>query len=229
MSDAWTVVRVTPRVTGLSFRDSAGNPISTVTAGTVVTLRVDAVGMNGQTVSVDLWEDDGVGDNTVDSPHSIPIGSNGIGTKTWTSRYVAGGDTPYSSFYLQYGTSLISSNNVYSGPTANTGHFTVTDTMAPSKPVLTAPANGSSATASSVAFNWNASTDSGSGIKEYRLEVANNSSFTSPTVNRTLTGTSSTETLSAEGTYYWRVTAYDNVKPTPRDSHRSVLTTIALP
>ena len=115
----------TPQITALSFRNAAGNTITTAEEGTLVTLRVDAVGMNGQTVSVELWEDDGaLGDDRIDSPFSITIGSNGVGTTTWSARYIPGHDSPISSFYLRSG-------SVYSGVEAGKGHFAVTQQSDP--------------------------------------------------------------------------------------------------
>src|SRR6185503_8673066 len=53
-------------VTALSFRNgnlSGSSIISSIEAGQAVYLRADAGGINGQTISVELWEDDGIGDD----------------------------------------------------------------------------------------------------------------------------------------------------------------------
>ena len=58
----------------------------------------------------------------------------------------------------------------------------------------------------------------GSGFKSYTLLVDDNSDFSSPLITRTgLSGTTRTETINSEGTYYWYVIAYDN-QNNPRTS-----------
>jgi pimeloyl-ACP methyl ester carboxylesterase len=106
-------------VTSLSWRNAAGDPISSIYAGQTVYLRADASGMNGQTVSVDVWEDDGVSDNKIVTK-SITIGASGYGTVAWISTWQGDDQAdPFNLYYLHEGTS-----GVYSG-TVDTGHFLV--------------------------------------------------------------------------------------------------------
>ena len=55
------VTVVEPAVTGLSFTDSLGNSINNINAGETVFIRADAVGMAGETIAVEIWEDDDTG------------------------------------------------------------------------------------------------------------------------------------------------------------------------
>lgn len=203
----WNVT--VPRVTGLSFRNASGNVINSIEAGQTVYLRADAIGMNGQTISLELWEDDSLGDDQISppSPVSITIGASGYGTAPWSSVWQRNdGDSPINSYYVYYRV-----GGVYSG-TPNDGHFLVRDTTPPSTFDLSSPANGTVFTTSSIEFSWSASSEPSyaSGLASYTLQVDDNSDFSSPLINRTgLTGTSRTETISPEGTYYWRVIAYD--------------------
>src|SRR6185436_20682335 len=94
----------------------------------------------------------------------------------------------------------------------DTGHFLVRDTTPPASFDLTSPANGAVYTTSSVDFSWSSSSEPSyaSGLRDYTLQVDDNSDFSSPLINRTgLTGTTRTETISNNGTYYWRAIALD--------------------
>ena len=62
-------------------------------------------------------------------------------------------------------------------------------------------------TGSSVAFDWNDSTDA-SGIRQYEIRVDNNSDFSSPEYSK-LVDASAASTSLALGTYYWQVRAQD--------------------
>jgi hypothetical protein len=76
------------------------------------------------------------------------------------------------------------------------------DTVAPTAPVLSSPANGSSATNTIWNLSWLAATDAGSGVSNYRL-ILNNGSWT---------GFSSGLNLSASlsvGIHSWKVQAAD--------------------
>ncbi len=111
------------RVTKLSWSNgtSANSPeIQSIKAGQAAYVRVDAPGMNGQSVDVSIWEDDGVdlgnlGDDGIGTV-SVVINAQGFGTAAWTSLYDSqDADTPWSNYYLYYdvpGTL----NNLYSGP-----------------------------------------------------------------------------------------------------------------
>jgi len=80
------------------------------------------------------------------------------------------------------------------------------DYTAPSIPNLVSPSNSAVLTDSFVRFTWNRSTDNVSGVRNYRIQVANDTNFTNPTdtvVSDTLI------TLLLRGTKYWHVKAID--------------------
>jgi hypothetical protein len=84
--------------------------------------------------------------------------------------------------------------------------FTV-DTTGPSAPALISPANGAAITDSTPLFDWSDSTGSPT---LYQLQVDDNADFSSPTLTKTSSGsTTSATTALANGTYYWRVRARD--------------------
>jgi pimeloyl-ACP methyl ester carboxylesterase len=110
-------------VTSLSFRDASGNPISSIHAGQTVYLRADATGMNGQTIDVELWEDDGIGDDKIVTK-SITIGITGYGTTPWVATWQGDdGYDPFNMYYLFYDVPW-SITNLYSGQ-SDTGHFLI--------------------------------------------------------------------------------------------------------
>jgi|GEM_PF-2711645 len=89
------------------------------------------------------------------------------------------------------------------------------DTQKPSAPVLSSPANGATINDVRPTLQWNAASDSGSGIKGYTLQVSPNDSFigTGTITKANLTSTYYTITSGEqlnEDTYYWRVYAVDN-------------------
>ena len=110
-------------VTGLSFTDSLGNPINNINAGETVFIRADAVGMAGETIAVEIWEDDGFGDDYITTRY-VTIGTSGSGIATWVASWQSDdGDDPFNEYYLYFSDS-IHSEYVFSGNT-NEGHFSV--------------------------------------------------------------------------------------------------------
>ena len=81
------------------------------------------------------------------------------------------------------------------------------DTVAPTTPAtLTRTITGNNVT-----FDWADATDATSGVKQYEIQVDNNSNFSSPESD-TLPKTSNSSVNSlADGTYYWRVKTQDNI------------------
>ena len=67
-----------------------------------------------------------------------------------------------------------------------------------------------SVTLSDVALDWNNSTDDASGIKEYAVEYSVDSDFTGA-ISQTVTESELDISGLADGTWYWRVKAVDNV------------------
>jgi hypothetical protein len=122
-------------------------------------------------------------------------------------------DTTYSISTLDEGTyywRVRAKDNVgnFSGWSSSRS-FTL-DRTAPTVPNLVSPGNGAAFNTSSVTLIWNRSQDNLSGMGQYEIQLANNSSFTNPTTYSTSDTTYSISTLD-EGTYYWRVRAKDNV------------------
>jgi FG-GAP repeat protein/fibronectin type III domain protein len=94
-------------------------------------------------------------------------------------------------------------NNIIS--VAVNGQYVPPDIINPSVPEgLTQTVSGSSAT-----LDWNDSTDSDSGVKEYTVEYADNITFTGTTSHITISSQWDINGLS-EGTWYWRVKSIDN-------------------
>ncbi len=83
------------------------------------------------------------------------------------------------------------------------------DTTPPMTPVLVSPANGAFLPNPSVTFIWQHTTDNLSGLKEYQIQIANNSNFINAT-NIPTPDTFITMTLS-DTANWWRVKAVDSV------------------
>ena len=90
------------------------------------------------------------------------------------------------------------------------------DTRAPNTPILTSPVSGVWLSDTNVTFQWSSVTFAYacnrkgilSSPVRYIIQVDTNTSFASPIIVDTLTGTSTTKVLN-EDFYYWRVKAYD--------------------
>ena len=90
------------------------------------------------------------------------------------------------------------------------------DTRAPNTPILTSPVGGVWLSDTNVTFQWSSVTFAYacnrkgilSSPVRYIIQVDTNTSFASPIIVDTLTGTSTTKVLN-EDFYYWRVKAYD--------------------
>jgi pimeloyl-ACP methyl ester carboxylesterase len=87
------------------------------------------------------------------------------------------------------------------------------DRTVPGQPTLSSPANTSTVTTTRPIMQWNATSDSPSGVQKYHLHVGTKWSPTWDKVDKDVTGTSytlnSSETLSWESTYSWEVYAID--------------------
>jgi len=75
----------------------------------------------------------------------------------------------------------------------------------PASPSLSSPSNGASVGDNPPTFSWGGV----SGATSYRIQVADNSGFSAPEINRTTSSTSYTpgSALAGGATYYWRVRA----------------------
>jgi sugar lactone lactonase YvrE len=115
-----------------------------------------------------------------------------------------------------------SGNRSDSGATAET-RVIVVDTVAPTAPTLASPAAGAETTRASIRFAWNASTETMTGIRDYRLQVSSNADFSASLslppdtfevtlIDSYIAGATETTPLylfNTVDTFYWRVSARD--------------------
>ena len=86
---------------------------------------------------------------------------------------------------------------------------------APSAPVLSSPANGSSSCDTTPSFSW----DGVSGATSYRIQVDDDAGFGSPEIDQATSGTSHTPGSGlTPGTYHWRVRASNACGDSPWSS-----------
>ncbi|MBW2167921.1 MAG: hypothetical protein JRG69_01465 [Deltaproteobacteria bacterium] len=89
--------------------------------------------------------------------------------------------------------------------------FTVNDTQSPTVPILISPSHDSFINNPFPTLDWDDSSDAGSGIAGYEIEIDDNSDFSSPIVQANPTTSSYTVSSQLQdGSYYWRVRAKDN-------------------
>ncbi|WP_147676490.1 fibronectin type III domain-containing protein [Algibacter pacificus] len=81
---------------------------------------------------------------------------------------------------------------------------------APSMPVGVYPLNNTLCIDNNVVFEWEAATDPENNSLRYKIEVAENNSFSPLTFSETLNSTTKTIVLEKGKTLYWRVKAIDN-------------------
>ena len=201
---AWTVSPpsfVVPGVIALSWRSSAScnaGVISAAEAGDTVGVRVDAVGMSGEVVTVEIYEDDDFPGNPDDfkGEVDVTIGSSGCGTATWT---VCWQDDKVGSPEYKI---------VYPG-VPSSAEVLVTDNDPPSMPQLLEPDPGDVKT-SPVDFDWSDSDKSGDcpTFANYQLQVDDSESFSSPQTYSSEDSDYQNVPL-GQGTWWWRVRAFD--------------------
>ncbi|HUN05023.1 MAG TPA: choice-of-anchor Q domain-containing protein [Aggregatilineales bacterium] len=92
------------------------------------------------------------------------------------------------------------------GAACDSGAFEFVPNQPPGTPTLLTPANGANLTATTVTFAWNPAAFATS----YRLEVDNDSDFSSLIWNQVQSGTSFTPNFIGGGLFYWRVTAINS-------------------
>ena len=93
-------------------------------------------------------------------------------------------------------------------------HFE-SDTTAPTIATQSTPADGTESSSTSISLTWAASSDSGSGLANYTLQISTDSVFSTLAIDSSNgISASTTVTLIANDTYFWRVVATDNVANT---------------
>ena len=130
-----------------------------------------------------------------------------IATTVTASTFTPGIDIPFDRIYWK----IRAVDNVGNKSAWSTEFwFDLVDNVAPSVPSLASPADASQTANNSVALDWNDSTDSGTGVSNYEVQVDDSSSFTSPNYSATPSSSSATTSALSDGVYYWRVRAKDN-------------------
>ncbi|MEK8024302.1 MAG: right-handed parallel beta-helix repeat-containing protein, partial [Candidatus Hydrogenedentota bacterium] len=110
--------------------------------------------------------------------------------------------------------------------TIDTGGIIV-DTIPPASFALDAPENNFYTNASVVTFKWNLTTDTPSGIAQYKIQVDDDSTFASMLHDTSVGATTDTKALSlpANSTHYWRVIAIDgSANQTFSQTSRAIIT-----
>ena len=104
----------------------------------------------------------------------------------------------------------LAANATYVLGATTSATINITDNDVPDTTPPTVPAGlKQTVTGSSVAFDWNDSTDAG-GIKQYEVREDNNSDFSSPEYSKQVAVSEASVASLAIGTYYWQVRAQDN-------------------
>ena len=86
----------------------------------------------------------------------------------------------------------------------------VPDLIPPTVPALVSPANGTIFGTNTVALDWTDSTDTGSGLSQYDVEVASDSAFTAIQWSSTAGASEATTGPLPDDQHFWRVRARDN-------------------
>lgn len=111
---------------------------------------------------------------------------------------------------------LITSSSQLSPVTVNISN----DTIAPSVPTPLQPQVGAYLDTTTPSFDWGDSSDSGTGLGGYNIQVSTDQAFSSPIINTNVTQSSYVvgSPPLGQGSYYWRVRSLDKVVPTPNTS-----------
>jgi hypothetical protein len=105
------------------------------------------------------------------------------------------------------------------GAACDSGAFEFAPNQPPGTPTLLNPVNGASITGTTTMFSWNAAAFASS----YRLELDDNSDFSSLLSSQTQGGTSFTPAFIGGGVFYWRVIAINSNGETPGSSRTFTL------
>ena len=107
-----TFRRMDAQVTGLSWRESPrGGTISGIHVGQTAYVRIDAVGLDGQTRQVAIWAVDQTDPeaSTRVATIDVTIGNDGVGTAPWVTALPPGGSPDYA-FQLRVASPIIRSD-----------------------------------------------------------------------------------------------------------------------
>jgi parallel beta-helix repeat protein len=142
---------------------------------------------------------------------ALPLVDSSTGTLTTGARTLAANDT----YYWRVVTADNAGNTV-----ASSANLLRIDVIAPTVSTLTTPASGFDTRFGVIAFTWSSSTDTGTGIASYRLEIDTAGTFTTLVDSSTGAATAMTRSLTANDTYYWRVITADNAGNTVASASR---------
>ena len=140
---------------------------------------------------------------------SSSFSSPAINTTTSSSNYTPGSALSPGTYYWR----VQASNSCGDGSWSSTWSFTILST--PSAPSLSSPSNGSSTSDTTPDFDWSSVSEATS----YRIQVDNNSNFSSPEIDTTVLSSNYTpgSALSPD-IYYWRVQASNSCGTGPWSS-----------
>nr|HXK50664.1 C25 family cysteine peptidase [Clostridiales bacterium] len=154
---------------------------TTVSTGSAYTTNIKAAGSNFQNALVSIYQNGNTYAGFTDSSGNVTI--NHSCTAGSAKLTVTGYNTETKSLDITVGGG---------------------STEPPSSPVLASPSNGSTTYDLTPSFDWS----DASGATSYTIQVDNNSAFTSPEINQTVTSSTYTPSSNlALGIYYWRVLA----------------------
>jgi serine protease AprX len=166
---------------------------------------------NQWTVNTSVNNSGDLAAHNVNASVSIPAGLSIVsGSNPYNLGFIGSGASKSASWTLRadqpgsYTVPVSVSSSSYRESFSRLGSFSVDVSTVPSATSLMSPASGSSICDAVPAFDW--STVSGATL--YRLQVDNNSGFTSPEIDTTTASSDYTSTSAlTPGTYYWRVRA----------------------
>jgi hypothetical protein len=156
----------------------------------------DGSGTCGTTPTFDWSPVSGATSYRIQVDNNSGFASPEIDTTTASSEYTPTLALSPGTYYWR----VLSSNSC--GDSSWSARWSFTILSAPSPPVLSSPLDGSERSNSTLTFNWG----SVSGATSYRIQVDDDSKFSSPEIDQVSSSTSYTPgTGLVPGTYYWRV------------------------
>ncbi len=176
---------------------------------------------NGSTISdttpTFMWDSvSGAISYTIQVDDNSGFNSPEIDQTTSSTSYTPGSALPDGTYYWR----AQASNACGTGSWATVWQFTVdTGCPTPPTPSLSVPANGSSTCDTTPTFSWGSVSEA----TPYRIQVGDDSSFSSPEIDTTTSNTNHTPgSALSPGTYYWQVQASNSCGDSPWSSVWSV-------